>query len=453
MVALRSRRLEDVLGGSLEDLTFERVERLVAGGVTEAFDLDFKQALYGTSDAARRDLATDVAALANTSGGLLILGIEEDDQARAIAAPGVALSDDELNRIHQIVGSQVVPAVVYEPIPVRKPGQDDHGFLVIAVLRDPLAPHAVIVNQGLRFPVRNGTTIRYLSEPEVAAAYRERSMGAERQAARVEEIERDALERLDPASGSRWVVVSLVPDLAGDLAINSGSFAAFRQEVIGQSATIVPSGARFRRASVGRRRLVADGTMDSSAAASGLLLELHADGAGVCCISVVNRTREVSPSADADEPAVSRIHVEDMVVAVMSGLWQLGRHARDRAAVSGSAIVRVQIYPVAPDQQAVLVNTRDMGFYDRLGDRALAAPQRPAEAVSDLDGLAQPGAALIEVSALLASEIGQSFGVAELGQLSPAGQIRRRYWSIYQSQIEAWARRNDIAISEDTPVP
>jgi hypothetical protein len=118
-----------------------------------------------------------------------------------------------------------------------------------------------------------------------------------------------------------------------------------------------------------------------------------------------------------------------------------------------AAPFRVQIYPVAPDQRAVLVNTRDMGFYNQLGDRALAAPQRPAEAVSDLDGLAQPGAALIEISALLANEIGQSFGVAELGQLSPAGQIRRRYWSIYQSQIEAWARRNDIEISEDMPIP
>ena len=98
VVSLRSRRLEDVLRGSLEDLTYERVERLVAGGVAEAFDLDFKQALYGTSDAAKRDLAIDVAALANTSGGLLILGIEEDNQARAIAAPGVALSDDERRR-------------------------------------------------------------------------------------------------------------------------------------------------------------------------------------------------------------------------------------------------------------------------------------------------------------------------------------------------------------------
>lgn len=140
-------------------------------------------------------------------------------------------------------------------------------------------------------------------------------------------------------------------------------------------------------------------------------------------------------------------------MAVISGLLQLGRHARDRAAAGGSAIVRAQIYPVAPDQQAVLVNTRDVGFNDRLGDRALTAPQRPAEAVSDLDGLAQPGTALIEVSALLANEIGQSFGVAELGQLSLTGQIRRRYWSIYQSQIEAWARNNDVEISEDTPVP
>jgi hypothetical protein len=39
----------------------------------------------------------------------------------------------------------------------------------------------VIVNQGLRYPRRNGTVTRYLSEPEVATAYRERLVGAQRQ--------------------------------------------------------------------------------------------------------------------------------------------------------------------------------------------------------------------------------------------------------------------------------
>ena len=127
MVALRSRRLETLLGTPLDALQYEHLAALVTSQVAEAFDLDFKAQLYGNSDRDRRGLATDVAALANTAGGLLVLGIEEDRQARAVAAPGVPVSDDQITRILQIVGSLVVPLPVFEPLPIRMPGSDDQA--------------------------------------------------------------------------------------------------------------------------------------------------------------------------------------------------------------------------------------------------------------------------------------------------------------------------------------
>ncbi|MFI6494760.1 hypothetical protein [Streptomyces sp. NPDC050564] len=56
----------------------------------------FGQELYGGNDKAKRDLAGDMAVLANTAGGVLMLGVAEDDQARAAELPGVALSDGEV---------------------------------------------------------------------------------------------------------------------------------------------------------------------------------------------------------------------------------------------------------------------------------------------------------------------------------------------------------------------
>src|SRR5260221_1084665 len=112
MVALRSRRLQALLGTPLDDLQYQHLAALVTNHVSEAFDLDFKATLYGNADKDRRDLATDVAALANTAGGMLVLGIEEDRQARAAAAPGVTISDDEIRRILQVVGSQGFVKVV-----------------------------------------------------------------------------------------------------------------------------------------------------------------------------------------------------------------------------------------------------------------------------------------------------------------------------------------------------
>jgi predicted HTH transcriptional regulator len=167
MVALRSARLEALLGSSLEQVQYPQLMTLIANQVPEAFDLDYKSEMYGSSDRDRRDAATDVAALANTAGGLLILGIDEDDQARASAAPGVAVSEADERRIRQIVGSQVVPMPVIDFLRIQDPARPGHGLVLIAVSRSPLAPHAVVVNEGLRYPKRNGAITRYLSEPEV----------------------------------------------------------------------------------------------------------------------------------------------------------------------------------------------------------------------------------------------------------------------------------------------
>ena len=448
MVALRSRRLETVLGTHLDDLQYQHLETLVTNQVSEAFDLDFKATLYGNADRDRRDLATDVAALANTAGGLLVLGIEEDDQARAVAAPGVAVSDDEIRRILQVVGSLVVPLPVFEPLPIRKPGESGHGFIVVAVTRSALSPHAVIVNQGFRYPRRNGTTTRYLSEPEVASAYGERFAGARRQVARIEEVEQEALQRLD-TSGPPWVVVSLVPDLPGDLLITGEAFRTFAQEITGQSATVIPGGINFRRPSVGRRRLLADGTSDSSPQAKWVSLELHTDGSGACSLSVPDLMDRRRPEASREgEPLHQRVGDESLVIAVISGLLLLAKHARNRAAAGGNALMRGQIYPISPQRPTGLGHTRHYGVPDPLGDRELIVPPPAAEAAAELDDLAQPGPVLAAAAAQLVNEIGQAFGVAEMGQLSRDGQIRQPYWS--QQQIIRWAEQNGIEVTNDT---
>lgn len=97
-----------LFGTTLAALTADHITLLVENGVGEEFDLDFKSSPYGRSDSDRRALASDVAALANTAGGVIIVGVKEDTQARASAAPGVALSDDEASRMRQIVASEHV---------------------------------------------------------------------------------------------------------------------------------------------------------------------------------------------------------------------------------------------------------------------------------------------------------------------------------------------------------
>jgi hypothetical protein len=64
--------------------------------------------------------------------------------------------------------------------------------------------------------------------------------GAQRQSARIGEVEPQALDRLDPA-GLPWVVVTLAPELPGDLYITNQIHREFQDHITGQPATITPA--------------------------------------------------------------------------------------------------------------------------------------------------------------------------------------------------------------------
>lgn len=452
MVALRSARLEALLGSRIELVQHADLMALISNHVPEAFDLDFKSEMYGPTERDRRDAATDVAALANTAGGLLILGIEEDDQARATAAPGLGLSEADERRIRQIVGSQVVPMPLIDVLRVEDPNRSGHGLVLIAVPRSPLAPHAVVVNDGLRYPRRNGATTRYLSEPEVADAYRDRFAALRRQADRANEVEKDALNRLSTTEDQAWIVMSLVPDLAGSLVVNQAALNAARDEMIGRQPLIMPTGLSWQRVSIGRRRILADGTMDNSRRARFLSADLHYDGAGTLAAFVLaRRPPQVAPNAD--EPEARQIDDEMVVNGVLSGLQFLARHARDRSAAGGNALIRAQLYPVWGEQPLRLTYNRGFGrgFCDSLGDRIMTDAGAPPERVAPLDALATDGPDLVAAAYLLATDVFQEFGWAEAAQLTSDGRVRLRYWrEEWQDRVAQWAATAGITTTQET---
>ena len=63
----------------LEDITPDDIDYLVAEGVEESQDLEFKSQNYGNSDSERRERLRDVASVANGGGGYLILGVDESE--------------------------------------------------------------------------------------------------------------------------------------------------------------------------------------------------------------------------------------------------------------------------------------------------------------------------------------------------------------------------------------
>ncbi|HEY8212267.1 MAG TPA: ATP-binding protein, partial [Myxococcaceae bacterium] len=210
----RFPRIEDLLGARLDNLEEKHLQAVVGRSgtdpVREDADLDFKEALYAESRQA--DLAADVAAMANSRGGVLLIGIGGNDIA-AILSP-VQVTDAEERRMRQIIADRVFPRPDYEIAAIPIGGSPDQGVFVIAIPKSPFAPHAAR-DGGLRYYVRDGARNRPLSESEIADAYKNRFELARAQADRLSEVDAEAIENYPHIE--TWLRLSLVPTIPGSM--------------------------------------------------------------------------------------------------------------------------------------------------------------------------------------------------------------------------------------------
>lgn len=445
MPAALSSRLESVFGVRIDQVEVDHILGLVTNGVSEEFDLDFKRDLYGRSDSAKRELAGDVAALANTAGGVILIGVDEDDHARASAAPGVDVSDDERARMLQVVAAGVAPMPPLDIRAIIGPGSKSPGYFIIMVSRSTRAPHAVIVNDGYRFPVRNGATTRYLTEPEIAAAYRARHAGEVERDERLNVVDLEAMNKLNQAQGP-WLVVSLVPDLPGAFDVTSAAHQEFSERHQSKDAGMfLRMGVSYHRIRTGRRRLIADGGVRGEDKATYCLLECHSDGCAVAAVEVLDWNARREPDTDGNPQLVLD---EAVVAGVLTGLLRTAQHAV-RTGAGGNAVVRASVVPTNGHAYEIGHN-RGFGF----GDSRSSAPLGSvaiAETVVALSEASVEGPELVQSAAMLVDELGQSFGFPEMGQISRDGQIRIRYWGrTWADAIKGWADRCDVTVTTET---
>src|SRR5689334_16945103 len=107
-----SLRLRELFGARFQDVTEDQLRALVDGQVREDADLDFKQERYGSSDGQKRELAADIAAMANDRGGVIVIGIRDEDDIAAELTP-VATAYGEEGRIRQIAAANISPHVSF----------------------------------------------------------------------------------------------------------------------------------------------------------------------------------------------------------------------------------------------------------------------------------------------------------------------------------------------------
>lgn len=140
----------------LSDLSASDILAIIDVEATESVDFELKKALSADGgadpwmtggrigDRAKDELATELVAFANTSGGTLIVGIDEDPQTKAAKPPiyPIPRCKEAAAILHQALSARIeprVPAFECEGIVTEKDGSS--GVIVMRVLESYLAPH------------------------------------------------------------------------------------------------------------------------------------------------------------------------------------------------------------------------------------------------------------------------------------------------------------------------
>lgn len=146
----------------------EHVTALVAAGASENTYLDFKRDLPGRDARGTQDLVADVSAFANSSGGDLIYGVDEDGEGRAATiVPITGNMDEEARRVQDVLMNNIeprIPGLQVVPIPVGG------GFvLAVRVPQSWAGPHRVRTNNA--FYLRENGRKRTLDVPEIRGLF------------------------------------------------------------------------------------------------------------------------------------------------------------------------------------------------------------------------------------------------------------------------------------------
>ncbi|SFL69241.1 AlbA family DNA-binding domain-containing protein [Streptomyces pini] len=304
----------------------------VAGKLEENDDLDWKQALpsFARTPGVWNEFAKDIAAMANTRGGLLIYGVSDQ-----IELVGVDLKVVNEQQMLNTVRTGIQPYVSgVDIIPLSDPDGAGPDLLVVDVAPSDTAPHFQYGweqrdkdRATFNAPYRIGSETFYMPEHQIARAYQERFT---RQAAAATALRTLVDQATETAQGEfdggrAWLVIAarptrplprLVPaptQAEAKYALSEGVDTASRlTDAFTSGAVLSQMLANDMR--VGLRRWVDSNFLvpELRTNGHGAMVELHYDGAVVVCVDLTGTLE--SDGIPVDTQVLSTVVMEAVAV-------------------------------------------------------------------------------------------------------------------------------------------
>lgn len=431
MTALpRFPRIEALLGSDLDSLQTSDLMRLVELGVSEDEQIDFKVEQLvrrGAGDPAavrkaRLDLAQDACALANQAGGVIFVGVDESDRV-ATALREVALTDGMENSIRAAIAENSAPYPETYYREIRSADDPSKGQWAIIVPPSTLGPHAFVDRERkgvLRYPIRRGAGTEWLTESEVASAYRSRFQGAAHDLDRLETVMLEGRADLAPESFPWlcWALVPARPRIGGldrDFSERVHNWRANApRELTGESSRL-----DHAPLTVGLRRMRAQRSSERLPHRL-LVAHLHADGSAFFALELAGGSQLHQPLDDPPRPFPT-----ELTSNAIQGSWAICSHASQTCGLSGEATVRMGVV----DQLRFDGTVRPLFLGGRESGGMIEMPPPVireffADYTIDLPTATADPASWMSTSRMFLTDLLQAFGLAEPTTITIEGQLR-----------------------------
>jgi hypothetical protein len=427
------RRLARLLESAVDQVTAEHIVGLVAKRVPEDAELDYKRAnQYIIGNEGAEELAKDVSGMANARGGLIIIGIEEDEQACARKATPVKVADKITSQMEQIIRSRVIPFP--NGTSVRAVGDPDNpgtGFYLITVPRSPLAPHAVRSVGSSRprysYAHRGGVTTRWLEETEIASAYRDRfALASDHSDRALRSFEDSPFPPLNQVSATEvWLELAVIPSVAASNRLHTGYIREVEEFLRAFRATApVPGLADGKFPTVARRRVHLDGGT--------CLLDFSTDGSAFVRAHLAWRT---NPEALA--PVLWSVFLEYQVL----GALHLGACYAVHAGGYGDA----DILAKTNGTPSVYLETGRMGWGSSAQNTVTRTSDMAAHITIPLDVIADDPRELHLAARSIATDLLADYGQAGTQLLKSDGCVSYGLLDAgFQGPLRTWIEANGI---------
>jgi hypothetical protein len=194
-------------------LTDEILSAAVEQGTTETDDLDWKSELPPFKGLPQTDVPKDIAAMANSGGGMIVYGVEEHEKA----ATG-RLDVGEFTEGHERAYRSAAVTAISPPVfglEVHRLGAECRAVAVV-VPASVDGPHLIYRNDFFGAPVRNDADTAWMKERQIEAMYRARFDERRRATEVVDSLFAEAAEARDTTERA-WLIAVAHPRIPGTL--------------------------------------------------------------------------------------------------------------------------------------------------------------------------------------------------------------------------------------------